>query len=227
MAWRDIFGSDDEDDEDQFNLSLTDASLVVENGHVETFDDVPGLILWRQALDHQQQMSMLQAMVDENVFGANNQAMRFGSLSHHLQWLADIVHQKSLLPPSINDRLPLFDQAIYNRYDKGQGIKPHVDLARFEDGIVILSLLSSCCMEMRLANDEALKQGYGYRGEGAHAGVDLLLHPGDILLLTGAARWAWTHGIPERLADDVDGQYTVRGNRVSVTLRKMVPEQPL
>ena len=44
------------------------------------------------------------------------------------------------------NREPLFDQMIINVYHPGQGIKAHVDLAKFDDGIASVSLGSTCVM---------------------------------------------------------------------------------
>jgi alkylated DNA repair dioxygenase AlkB len=72
----------------------------------------------------------------------------------------------------IYHRRPVFDQLIVNRYLPGEGILPHVDLARFEDGIAIVSLGSAAVMEFTL---ETLCQR-------------VLLSPGDVLMLTAEAR---------------------------------------
>ncbi|KAI8074103.1 hypothetical protein BC940DRAFT_267402 [Gongronella butleri] len=236
--WSDLFGSDDEvhdegsvgswatqdaEDVDERNAPLTTAA----GAAVDTFDAIPGLYLWRDALTHEEQMAMLRSIIDSNVFGNRNQAMLFGTLPEHLQWLSDHLHAQNILPHDLNARKPLFNQAIYNRYEKGEGILPHVDLARFEDGIVILSLLSSCCMSMRPADASAIATA-GFNGDIApisckkRASVDLLLNPGDILVLTGEARYQWTHSIPELNEDYVDGRRVMRGNRVSVTLRRLL-----
>lgn len=87
------------------------------------------------------------------------------------------------LPRQILEREPLFDQMIANSYQPGevryrrtvcstmdmllcifqnlltlcalQGIRAHVDLMRFEDGIAIVSLLSTCIMTFALLRDSA------------------------------------------------------------------------
>lgn len=70
--------------------------------------------------------------------------------------------------------MPLFDQLIVNRYQPGEGITPHIDLARFEDGIAIVSLGSAAVMQFTL--DGLIEP--------------VLLSPGDVLLLCSDARWA-------------------------------------
>ena len=69
-------------------------------------------------------------------------------------------------------RQPLFDQLIANKYEPGEGLKPHVDLMRFQDGIAIVSLQASAVLSFT-------------KGERKHG---VLLSPGDLLLLEGEAR---------------------------------------
>jgi hypothetical protein len=52
--------------------------------------------------------------------------------------------------------------------------------------------------------------------------VSLLLEPGSLLVLTGAARYAWKHGIPARKTDMYQGQVLPRRRRISVTLRTII-----
>ncbi|CAI5531605.1 unnamed protein product [Closterium sp. Naga37s-1] len=63
---------------------------------------------------------------------------------------ADEAEQLRVQPLTrcVLQREPLFDQMIANWYSGDQGIKPHVDLLRFDDGIAILSLLSPCVMTL-------------------------------------------------------------------------------
>lgn len=69
-------------------------------------------------------------------------------------------------------RRPLFDQLSVNAYTPGEGLKPHIDLAKFEDGICIVSLKSAAIMNFRQAD----------------SAYDVLLEPGDVLLLSGQSR---------------------------------------
>ncbi|KAI7862499.1 hypothetical protein BDF14DRAFT_1999092 [Spinellus fusiger] len=179
----------------------------------ETLTTIPGLCLVKQALGHKEQMEMVQAILDSDVFSTTqgrNQAMVFGQLPHHLEQLSQWVkqHLPHLLPPHLMHRTPLFDQAIMNLYCKGEGIASHVDLARFDDGIIILSLLSSCVMTLSPVADPTHQ-------------VPVFLQPGDILSLSGPARYAWEHGIKACLYDEVHGERIQRGTRISVTLRKL------
>ena len=163
-----------------------------------------------------------------------DQAMLFGT-ENFPPWAAEASRAvaavaPSLFPPPIASRRPLFDQLILNEYASavrpraprcprltespqwpGDGIGAHVDLPRFDDGIVSLTLCGRCTMEL---------QPLGVGPEGAVVRVPL--GPGDLLSISGAARWHWLHGIPEREADEVDGILVERGRRVSLTLRKLL-----
>lgn len=73
----------------------------------------------------------------------------------------------------VAQREPLFDQLIANKYEPGEGLKPHVDLMRFQDGVAILSLQSSAILSFTKLDKK----------------VDVLAVPGDLLLLEGEARF--------------------------------------
>ncbi|KAJ7223057.1 hypothetical protein GGX14DRAFT_352147 [Mycena pura] len=113
-------------------------------------------------------------------------------------------------------------QAILNLYHPGEGITPHVDLlGRFGDGIVGVSFGSSCVMRFAPA----------CVGEDTEDCVpaQLFLPARSIIVLSGDARYAWTHGIDKRTTDlvadaDVDEPWVVeRGVRLSITFRWLLP----
>eukprot|EP00850_Spirogloea_muscicola_P024463 SM000868S23185 [mRNA] locus=s868:820:1584:- [translate_table: standard] len=129
------------------------------------------------------------------------------------------------LPRTLLKRAPLFDQLTVNSYRPGEGIKAHVDLARFEDGIAIVSLLSDCLMRftptaMHIAAPAPLDMEAG----GAAEPISVLLRPGDLLLLSGAARRDWMHGIDRGPGRQVwRCKELVQRHHVSITLRKLKP----
>ncbi len=51
--------------------------------------------------------------------------------------------------------------------------------------------------------------------------VDLVLEPESLLVLSGEARNVWTHAIPARKSDIVNGQKQPRSRRLSLTFREM------
>lgn len=93
-------------------------------------------------------------------------------------------------------------------YEPGCGISAHTDPAHcFGEGIYIVSTGSSAVMEMRSREDPSQ---YKY----------LFLPRKSLLVIQGTARHIpWTHSIPARLADLVDGKLIPRTRRVSFSLR--------
>ncbi|KJF75128.1 alpha-ketoglutarate-dependent dioxygenase AlkB [Agrobacterium arsenijevicii] len=102
------------------------------------------------------------------------------------------------------------DQVIANEYLPGQGISAHVDCVPcFDDTIVSISLLSACEMIFR--------ELHGTRSHG------IVLTPRSGILLGDTGRYDWTHEIPARKSDIVNGVKTARSRRVSLTFRKVIP----
>lgn len=112
-----------------------------------------------------------------------------------------------LLAAGIFDRLP--DQCIVNEYLPGQGIANHTDCEPcFGDVIASLSLGSGCMMR--------------FTPVGAGEVAEVYLPPNSLLVMTGAARYDWQHGIAPRKSDVVAGQKIGRGRRLSLTLRTVI-----
>lgn len=159
MDWKELFGSDDDDSDNEGSKGSdnegsegSDIACSDDDQHITTFDDIPGLFLIRQALDHQEQMTMTHEIINREYFsGENNQAMCFGELPSYISWINNLVIDKypSIFNQQVLNREPLFDQAILNLYRKGlelftilhiynnhlrlgQGICSHVDLLRFK-----------------------------------------------------------------------------------------------
>lgn len=152
-------------------------------------------------------------------------------------------------PRELAARTPFCNQCIVNSYSPGQGITPHVDLVSFADGIVSVSLRSPTVMDFRSCETGELTEarwpreclldtgvfscllllpGWHFRHERLdsvalvpHHSSQVLLFPGDLLLMCGPARYEYTHGIAPRTEDVWDGEAHPRGHRVSITLRRM------
>ncbi|KAI9229080.1 MAG: hypothetical protein DHS80DRAFT_30150 [Piptocephalis tieghemiana] len=121
-----------------------------------------------------------------------------------------------------------FTQTILNGYLPGQGIRPHVDLARFGHVILGISLGSGCNMNFTPVNSSAVGQtGYDMIGPETQ-GITWTqrLEPGDVYIMTGEARWKWMHGIPECMVDPVEDDQVARGTRISITLRRVINANP-
>jgi alkylated DNA repair dioxygenase AlkB len=105
---------------------------------------------------------------------------------------------------------PLARQIILNLYPPGEGISPHIDLPnRYADGIIGVSISGGTTMAF---------QNGGKR-------YDAYMPERTVYVMTGEARWEWSHGIMGRISDEVetnDGVETrLRSTRVSVTFRWM------
>lgn len=127
---------------------------------------------------------------------------RLGDLPQWLQDMAEKLCDDGFfsVPP---------DQVIVNEYLPGQGIAAHIDCEPcFGEVIASLSLGSPCVMQFCNINSGD-KQ-------------DRLLQNGSLLLLSGDARYQWTHAIAPRKSDMIDGQKITRQRRVSLTFRQVI-----
>ncbi|CAN1168714.1 Uncharacterized protein P8A3.02c [Linum perenne] len=154
----------------------------------------------------------------------SRKAMRFGDLPPWAIELSDSVREVVVLGEEVTGegpfsthilwREPLFDQLIANVYQPGEGICAHVDLMRFEDGIAIVSLESSCVMHFSRVEeicDEKEK-------------VAVYLSPGSLVLLSGDARYLWKHEINRKPGFQVwQGRELDQLQRTSITLRRLCP----
>lgn len=98
------------------------------------------------------------------------------------------------------------DQVIVNEYEPGQGIAPHADCRPcFGPTVTTLSLASACEMEFRRPHSERAES--------------VLLEPRSLLVLSGPARYEWTHSIAKRKTDRTPTGQIRRSRRVSLTFR--------
>lgn len=122
-------------------------------------------------------------------------------------WLAR--HAERLASEGYFGSIP--DQVIINEYLPGQGIAAHIDCEPCFGGTVAsLSLGSQCIMD------------FAHTGSKDMAGQ--ILEPGSLLVLSGEARFTWTHSIAARRFDLIDGTRTARTRRVSLTFRTVLLE---
>ncbi len=100
------------------------------------------------------------------------------------------------------------DRCLINEYLPGQGIAAHVDYhPRFGDEVTMISLLDE--YPMRFAE-------LGGPGE-----FDIWLARRSVCVITGPARYDWTHEIVKRLTDPIPGGgRRPRKRRVSITFRR-------
>ena len=97
------------------------------------------------------------------------------------------------------------DQLIINEYIPGQGIAPHIDkISDFEEKICSISLGSDAIMEFQKEKEKK----------------EFVLKENSIVILTKDARYLWTHAIPARKSDKINGIPQKRKTRISLTFRK-------
>jgi len=115
---------------------------------------------------------------------------------------------RHLLADQLISYLP--DQIIVNEYLPGQGIANHIDCEPcFNDTIISLSLISTCVMDV-INKENPTKR------------LELLLPARSLVVLSGEARYRWTHGIAGRRVDEFNGIKIVRERRISLTFRKVI-----
>ncbi|WVF69960.1 hypothetical protein IAT40_004745 [Kwoniella sp. CBS 6097] len=187
---------------------------------------IPGLWVFPSLLPDDVCRDTINALGDADIFsgGTRDQVMLFEAPKHFSTGssLPDYIHQlidhiKDYLKPHIPKETaqlifdqPLARQVILNLYPPGQGITPHVDLPnRYADGIIGCSLIGGCVMTLQKSTERH----------------DVYMPPRTVYVLSGAARWDWSHGIEGREYDivtrgDDGGEKTIlRDLRVSVTFR--------
>ena len=124
-------------------------------------------------------------------------------------WLIELARQvrgaASAEPRRLLDPHRPFVQAIVNEYLPGQGIAPHIDRDCFGPVVATVSLGSAINMDFRC---DATGHEYVQR-----------LEPRSLVLLHGAARSEWRHGIAKRQTDAWGGHKTQRQRRISITFR--------
>ncbi|KAK6940968.1 Alpha-ketoglutarate-dependent dioxygenase AlkB-like, partial [Dillenia turbinata] len=124
------------------------------------------------------------------------------------------VAEDCSFPAALLWREPFFNQLIVNVYQPGEGICAHVDLMRFEDGIAVVSLESSCVMHFTRVDSDM----DGHEQEGKK--IPVYLTPGSLVLMWGEARYLWKHEINRKPGFQVwRGEEIQQRQRTSVTLR--------
>ncbi len=126
-----------------------------------------------------------------------NLAEKLGDLPEWSEFIVDRIQH------TLAETNTKFNQMIINEYKPGQGIAAHTDSKMFGPIIVSLSLGSDTVMRFVCKADK----------------TDLVLPRRSLLILQDEARYNYTHEIPKRASDLINGQRKPRGLRVSMTLR--------
>ena len=127
--------------------------------------------------------------------------MHLGALP---DWLANVA-QKLYDETGLFDRVP--EQVIVNEYLPGQGIATHIDHPGFGPTVCMVSLLDD--WEMDFSQNWKDKN-------------PALLKQGSVVLLTGAGRSEWQHGIAPRKTELMENGRRDRKRRLSMTFRTVL-----
>lgn len=120
------------------------------------------------------------------------------SFTPSINQLVDLVYKKY---PFIKGKL---QQGIANQYRPGEGINKHIDdVGKYADFICCFTIGSGALM---VFEKNGIKK-------------ELYVEPGSLYIMSGEARYEWSHCLPARKSDMVDGEKVVRGRRVSLTFR--------
>jgi len=121
-------------------------------------------------------------------------------------------------PPGLGGEFPL-NQCIVNAYEPGQGINAHTDHFDYDDFVCCFTLGSGATMVFT---------------NSAGKTVELWANPNSLYVMSGDARYKWTHALPQRKSDVVggtnevgrpsDGTRVPRGKRISITFRSLKPK---
>ncbi|KAK6937395.1 Alpha-ketoglutarate-dependent dioxygenase AlkB-like [Dillenia turbinata] len=235
---KEVFGESSDDESKAIDNSVNGGQI--QNPRWERIKEISGLCLCRDFLSPDQQSSLLSCIQNEGWLdgGCHNQAMRFGDLPTWAIRLANSIREAvyfsdclsqpiggetsnevaedCYFPAALLWREPFFDQLILNVYQPGEGICAHVDLMRFEDGIAIVSLESSCVMHfIRVESDVDGNEQEGKK-------IPLHLTPGSLVLMWGEARYLWKHEINRNPGFQFwQGEEIQQKRRTSITLRKL------
>ncbi|WHI52922.1 alpha-ketoglutarate-dependent dioxygenase AlkB [Microbulbifer sp. MLAF003] len=175
--------------------------------HIEEFISKEEEQFLLDSLDNEVWLTSLKRRVQHYGYRYDYKA-RFVDSSLYLgalpEWSAKILsrlHAKEFISET-------FDQLIVNEYEPGQGISAHIDCVPcFKETIVSLSIGSQA--EMVFGNKQVEKQ-------------TILLNPRSVVILQKDARYKWTHSIPNRKSDLINGQRVQRSRRVSLTFRQVI-----
>lgn len=99
----------------------------------------------------------------------------------------------------------VFNQCIINNYESGQIISKHIDSDVFGKVIGCYTVGSGGTMRFSHGDDK----------------IDLYVAPRSLYIMTGDARYKWSHELLGKKYDDNNGTLIKRERRVSITFRNM------
>jgi len=201
-------------------LSPNETEFNLENSFESEVKEIPGLAYipdyinldeqnqLLNAIDQQEWSTKLKRRVQHYGYrydyknGSLASSKYLGALPDWAQSIASRLYDDGLTPK-------LFDQVIVNEYEPGQGITNHIDcIPCFGNTIISLSLGSFCVMDFTHCHTKEK--------------ASLLLYSGSLVVMQGAARYDWEHGIAARKKDKYKDREIVRSRRVSMTFREVL-----
>ena len=214
----------DELDKDRFRRALAIEAGVVPDPPARIIvqeENVPGLVYKPEFITREEEKELV-AWLDENEWSQSlkRRVQQYGWRYDYRQrevdarmhlgtlpdWAATLAQQ--LVDQGLMDERP--DQVIVNEYMGSQGISRHIDHPNnFAERVATISLLETWSMVFRLQNSKRK--------------VEMPLENRSVAVLTGDARYRWTHEIPGRKYERVGNsrQRVTRGRRISLTFRKV------
>lgn len=178
---------------------------------------MPGLFIFPDFISESQEKDLLDE-IDSKVWVVDYaRRLQYYGYRNELESPYDLVSFPVPLPDQIRllsddivkegilDDAP--DQVIINEYMPGEGIRPHKDRNYYENQICGVNLGSGCVMRfIKGANLET---------------IDVEIPRRSIYVMQDDARRKWSHGIPPRKKDVLNGIIHHRERRVSITYRKV------
>jgi alkylated DNA repair dioxygenase AlkB len=180
---------------------------------------VPGLFIYPNFIDEEKEQQLLEE-IDSQIwvvdylrrlqyYGYRNELEKPYNLIPFPVPIPETIQQLSeeIVKQKILTYQP--DQVIINEYVPGEGIKPHKDRAYYENQICGVNLGSGCIMKF-------------IKGKNIEV-VDVEVPRRSLYVMQDDARKKWSHGIPPRKKDNINGNILHRERRVSITYRKVKP----
>lgn len=182
---------------------------------------VPGLYIYPNFISAPQEMELLQE-IDKQIWVVDySRRLQYYGYRNELEEPYQLISISLSIPQQIHrlseelvnkellDLQP--DQVIINEYLPGEGIRPHKDRNYYENQICGVNLGSGCIMRF-------------IKGKNLEV-IDIEMPQRSMYIMQDDARKKWTHGIPPRKKDNINGILVKRERRVSVTYRKVKPSK--
>ncbi|CAM4365739.1 Alkylated DNA repair dioxygenase AlkB [Pedobacter westerhofensis] len=178
---------------------------------------VPGLFIYPDFIDEKREQELLSEIDSQTWIVDYSRRLQYYGFRNELEKPYSLIPFPVPMPLQISQLsyeiveqgilLEQPDQVIINEYVPGEGIKPHKDRNYYENQICGVNLGSSCIM--RFIQEKEMQV------------IDLEIPRRSLYLMQDDARKKWSHGIPPRKKDNINGNIQHRERRVSITYRKV------